>query len=122
MNKSVGIILGVTLLSGAGAPVASAHAFPERSRPRVGATVTKPPHRVRIWFDAGLEPLFCTLRVKNAQGQWVSSGKGNVKPGTHDRLLEVALPPLPPGKYHVFWSVVAVDGHHTEGRYPFRIR
>lgn len=122
MNKRIGIILGVAVLSGAGMPVASAHAFPERSRPRVGATVTKPPHTVRIWFDAGLEPLFCTLRVKNAQGQWVSSGKGHVKPGTHDRLLEVAVPPLPPGKYHVYWSVIAVDGHHTEGRYPFMIR
>lgn len=123
MEKMAAVVtLGVVLLGGASLTRASAHAFPERSRPRVGATVAKAPHEVRIWFDAGLEPLFCTLRVKDAQGQWVNKGKGHVKPGTHDRLLETRVPVLPPGKYHVYWSVIAVDGHHTEGHYPFRVR
>ncbi len=102
--------------------LAYAHAFPERSRPRVGSTLTKPPHLVRIWFDAGLEALFCSLTVKNATGQIVSEGRGHVVAGTHDRLLETQVPPLAPGRYHVYWSVVAVDGHHTEGRYMFRIQ
>jgi methionine-rich copper-binding protein CopC len=37
-------------------------------------------------------------------------------------LLEVGLPPLPPGRYRVFWSVVARDGHRTEGDFPFRVK
>lgn len=102
--------------------LAYAHAFPERSRPRVGATLKKPPHLVRIWFDAGLEALFCSLTVKNAAGRVVSEGRGHVVAGTHDRLLETSVPPLAPGRYHVYWSVVAVDGHHTEGRYMFRVQ
>lgn len=101
--------------------VASAHAFPDRSRPRVGATVKTAPHHVRIWFDAGLEALFCSLLVKNAAGQLVSQGRGHVVSGSHDRLLETTVKPLGPGKYRVYWSVVAVDGHHTEGHYMFRI-
>ena len=29
---------------------------------------------------------------------------------------------LPPGRYQVFWSVVARDGHRTEGSFPFRVK
>ncbi len=76
---------------------------------------------MRIWFDAGLEGIFCHLTVKNAQGVTVSHGRAHVVPHSHDRLLEVAIAPLKPGKYRVYWSVIAVDGHHTEGHYPFRI-
>jgi len=102
--------------------LAQAHAFPERSRPQVGSTLNRSPHRIRIWFDAGLESLFCSLTVKNAAGHIVSQGRGQVMAGSHDRLLETEVPLLTPGKYHVYWSVVAVDGHHTQGHYMFRIR
>lgn len=101
---------------------AFAHAFPDRSRPRVGSTIKTAPHTVRIWFTAGLEPLFCSLLVKNAAGKVVSPGHGHVVSGSHDRLLETTVSSLPAGKYRVYWSVVAVDGHHTEGHYMFRIR
>lgn len=115
-------IIHLSLLVALGLPlVASAHAFPERSRPRVGATLKAAPHQVRIWFDAGLEPLFCSLIVKNAAGQVMSHGRGVVASGTHDRLLETTVNTLPPGKYRVYWSVIAVDGHHTEGHYMFRV-
>ncbi|MHB8252810.1 MAG: copper resistance CopC family protein [Acidiferrobacter sp.] len=112
-----GFLLALSFLQ-----VALAHAFPERSRPRVGSTLKLSPHHVRIWFDAGLESLFCSLTVKNAAGHIVSHGRGKVVAGSHDRLLQTTVSPLAPGKYHVFWSVVAVDGHHTHGRYMFRIR
>jgi hypothetical protein len=41
---------------------------------------------------------------------------------TDRTMLEVSLPPLAPGRYQVFWSVVARDGHRTEGSYPFRVK
>ncbi|MDA8389138.1 MAG: copper resistance protein CopC [Gammaproteobacteria bacterium] len=102
--------------------LAAAHAFPERSRPRVGATLHASPPLVRIWFDAGLEGLFCHLTVKTPAGATVSRGRARVAAHSRDRLLEVAIPPLAPGKYRVDWSVIAVDGHHTEGHYSFRIK
>jgi methionine-rich copper-binding protein CopC len=48
-------------------------------------------------------------------------GDGRVDP-KDPTLLEVSVPPLPPGRYHVFWSVIARDGHRTEGDFPFRIK
>lgn len=100
----------------------AAHVFPDHSEPRVGHALDAPPTTVRIWFDGALEPEFSTLRVVNSAGDRVDNGDAHV--GTTDpRLLEIGLrPSLPAGRYRVFWSVVARDGHRTEGDYAFRIR
>ena len=98
-----------------------AHAFPDHSEPRVGSTLGTPPSEVRIWFDGEIEPVFSTIRVENADKQRVDRGDGRVAP-RDNRVLEVRVPPLPSGKYRVFWSVVARDGHRSEGDFPFRIK
>ena len=100
---------------------ASAHAFPDRSEPRVGASLSTSPANVRVWFDGEVEPVFSTIRVENGDRQRVDNGDGRVSPDDH-RLLLVSVPPLPPGKYRVFWRVVARDGHRTEVDFPFRIK
>ena len=97
-----------------------AHAFPDHSEPRVGHTVD-PPQSVRIWFDGDIEPVFSTIRVEDANKRKVDSGDPRVDPADHT-LLEVNLPTLPSGTYKVFWSVVARDGHRTEGSFPFRVK
>ncbi len=80
-----------------------------------------PPPAVRIWFDGALEPVFSTLRVEDEGKHRVDRGDARVDP-RDSNLLEVTLPPLPSGKYRVFWSVVARDGHRTEGDYSFRVK
>ena len=114
------ITLGSFVLVCLGPWNAWGHAFPQRAEPPVGATVTVPPPRVRIWFDAVLEAAFSCLRVQTASGQRIDQGDGQVNP-TDATLLEVHLPPLPLGTYRVFWSVVARDGHRTEGDYTFTV-
>ena len=105
------------------APVAAwAHAFPDHSDPRVGHTMDVAPASVRIWFDGDIEPVFSTIRVESAGGQRVDKGDGHVD-ATDRTLLETSLQPgLGTGKYRVFWSVIARDGHRTEGDYAFRIK
>ncbi len=100
---------------------ARAHAFPDHSEPQVGAVISISPIRVRIWFDGVLEPLFSTLQVRNTNGQAMDRGDGHVNV-SDQTLLEVSLPPLSPGTYRVFWSVVARDGHRTQGDYTFTLR
>ena len=100
---------------------ARAHAFPEHADPRVGASVGASPPEVRIWFDGEIEPVFSTIRVENENNQRMDHGDGGVSSKDH-RLLAVRIPPLAPGKYRVYWSVVARDGHRTEGDYPFRVK
>lgn len=112
----------VSLLLAAAAPAAWAHAFPRDSSPHVGATVASAPAEVKVWFDGEIEPVFSTLVVTNAAGQTVSAGKGSVDAKDHT-LLETALAPhTPAGAYTVTWSVIANDGHHTEGHFTFTVQ
>lgn len=99
---------------------ALAHAVPDRAEPEVGAVINKSPVHVRIWFDGVLEPLFSTLQVRNTSGEQVDRGDGHVDK-SDPTLLEGSLPPLPPGTYRVFWSVVTRDGHRTQGDYTFTL-
>jgi methionine-rich copper-binding protein CopC len=98
-----------------------AHAFPERSEPRVGATVRIAPTRVQIWFDGDLEPAFSRLTVTDGRGARVDRGDSEIDPQNR-RVLRVNLPPLPPGTYKVRWGVLALDGHRTEGDYMFTLK
>jgi len=98
-----------------------AHAFLNRSDPRAGATVSGPPAQVRVWFDGPIEPVFSTIRVENRDRQRVDRGDGHVSQGDPS-LLEVGLPPVPPGRYRVVWSVIARDGHRKDGDFVFRVQ
>jgi len=101
--------------------LAAAHAFPDHSEPRVGHTVDASPPAIRIWFDGQIEPVFSTMRVENSDRERVDKRDAHVDP-KDETLLEVGVPPLPPGRYRVFWSVVARDGHRTEGDFAFRVK
>jgi len=95
-----------------------AHVFPDHSEPRVGRVLDAPPPAVRVWFDGQIEPAFSTLRVEDAAQHRVDRNDARVE----GNLLEISLPPLPAGRYRVYWSVVARDGHRTEGSFPFRVK
>ncbi len=115
-------VLAGGLLVAALAPASAwAHAFPVKSSPAVGATVSVAPQQVAIWFDADLDGLFSKITVTNQAGQVVSAGTSQVA-ADNPRLLTTGLKALAPGQYWAQWSVVARDGHHTEGRFPFAVK
>ena len=97
---------------------AQAHAFPVRSDPRVGWTVTVSPPKVTIWFDGELEPVFSTITVYNSAKQQMDKGNSRVN-GPDANMLEVDLAPLASGTYHVYWKALAKDTHVTEGDFTF---
>ncbi len=113
---SLALILGVAAFQ----TLARAHAFPVRSDPRVGWTIPVSPKKVTIWFDGELEPAFSTITVYNSTKQQVD--KGNSRVNDRDAsVLEVDLPPLASGTYHVYWKVLAKDTHVTEGDFTFSV-
>ncbi len=115
--KAVGLLLAVLLWGVAGA---GAHAFLDHADPRVGSTVKNPPAQVRLWFTEGLEPAFSAAQVLNEAGQRVDRADSQVD-SSDPALLRVSLPPLTPGTYKVFWRVLSVDSHVTEGDFTFRV-
>jgi methionine-rich copper-binding protein CopC len=97
------------------------HAFPDHSDPKVGSTVSPSPSVVRIWFDSELEPAFSNLMVHSMDGRMVDKRDSRVD-SSDPKLLEVSVPPLPPGTYLVIWNVVARDTHRTQGQFTFTIK
>ena len=113
----VGTILASILLPLGGA---AAHAFLDHAAPSVGSTVRGSPAEVRVWFTEALEPAFSTLRVVDQGGAQVDQGNKAVDPGDRT-LLKVSLRSLAPGSYKVFWRVLSVDAHTTEGSFSFSV-
>lgn len=99
---------------------AFAHAFLDRSDPPVGSEVTSAPHQISLHFTEGVEPVFCSVVMRDAQGVVVPVSKPRTAPGDDHRLL-VDLPDLHPGRYTVTWHVTSVDTHKTEGNFQFTI-
>jgi copper resistance protein C len=116
LTLSLALILGVAAFQ----TLARAHAFPVRSDPRVGWTIPVSPPKVTIWFDGELEPAFSTITVYNSTKQQIDKGNSRVN-GSDASVLEVDLPPLASGTYHVYWKVLAKDTHVTEGDFTFAI-
>jgi len=113
------MLFAVILAAPTGA--ARAHAFPEHQVPGAGAELDNPPGVVIIRFDRAVESAFSTLRVEDAAGKRVDANDSHAVRGRND-TLEVTLKPLVNGRYHVFWTAVARDGHRTQGDYTFTVR
>jgi methionine-rich copper-binding protein CopC len=103
-----------------GLPDAGAHAFLDHAAPAVGSSVHASPPQVKLWFTQELEPAFSTAQVLDAAGKRVDAADANVD-AKDPTLLELSLPPLPPGKYRVTWRVLSVDTHVTEGDFRFDV-
>jgi copper resistance protein C len=98
---------------------AEAHAFLDHASPRVGNTVMSAPKEVVLWFTQKLEPAFSSIEVRNEQGASVTTGKATV---IGDRTqMQVPLRALPKGTYKVFWRVLSVDTHRTQGDFSFHV-
>jgi len=102
------------------APPAFAHAFLERADPPVGSDVATSPRTLTLRFTEGVEPLFSTVEMRDANGAAVAIGKPHTASG-NDRELVVALPDLHKGRYTVTWHVTSVDTHKTEGSFRFSV-
>lgn len=100
---------------------AFAHAHPKERTPDAGATVGADEKQVSIEFDDALEPAFSSLKVTDATGKSVATGKSSVD-ANDKKHMTVALDALKPGVYTVSWVAVAVDGHRTQGRYTFTVK
>jgi hypothetical protein len=101
--------------------LARGHAALVKSTPAQRAVLTRPPDRIRLWFNEPLEPRFARVSVWDEQGQQLD--RQDVLVGPEDRkTLSVGVPELGPGVYTVRYRVLSVDGHVVEGSLRFTVR
>jgi len=101
------------------AATAHAHAYLDHASPLVGSTVKTAPSEVRMWFTQPLEPKFTTAQLRSSSGAVVATG--GVDPADPKQIV-IHVNALPPGSYKVFWKVLSVDTHRTEGSFAFEVR
>jgi copper transport protein len=111
----------VLLASAVLASSAFAHAELLSSKPRNGQTLERPPARVLLTFDEGIDTEFVQLRVKDAAGRSASRGEP-FHPAGREELVAIRLRPELEGAYVARYRVISEDGHPVEKRTRFRVR
>ena len=99
--------------------IAHAHAYLDHASPLVGSTVKTSPSEVRLWFTQPLEPKFTSAQLRSGGGAVVASGGVDV---ANPKQIVIRVNGLPAGSYKVFWKVLSVDAHHTEGSFGFEVK
>ena len=104
-------------------PNASAHTVLIASDPVANSTIAQLPEQVTLTFA---EPLIVigkksinTIRVVDPMGSTISTSTNTVKGATLSNVLSPSM--VMPGKFHVFFRVVAQDGHLVNGDFYFSI-
>jgi copper transport protein len=111
----------VALLLFSSAQPVFAHSELTNSTPQANAHLNRAPAQVELTFSEAIDPNFSRIDVLNSQGVRVDNADNRVDPADPTRLT-VSLRSLPDGVYTVSWRALsAVDGHLTEGSFPFSI-
>jgi copper resistance protein C len=101
--------------------VAFAHARPESSTPAPDSTVKEAPTTVTIIFGEELKPDGSNIRVFDATGAEVSTGKATVDPNDLKKM-SVEMKGNDSEEYVVLWnSVSADDGDPAAGSFSFNV-
>lgn len=104
----------------AGSARAYGHAFLDHAEPGVGAVLASAPAKIVLYFDSALESSFSGFLLQDAGGREVA--RSGPQDEAEPTRLSLTSPPLAAGTYRVLWSVVARDGHQTEGDFTFTLR
>ena len=102
--------------------VAAAHAYPVKSVPANGDSLSTAPQTVTIWFSETVAANQSDIAVFNSDFNQVDSKDSHLAPTDNSQLL-VSLPAsLPNGTYTVRWSAASsMDGHRTTGAFVFAV-
>jgi len=112
--------IGILAVAVVGLP-ASAHAYLAEADPPIGSVVSEPPARLRLAFTETIEPKLSTFVLYDAEGTQLAELSASVDEEGH--RVTLSLPGrLEPGTYTLVWRVLSsVDGHVTQGIYPFGV-
>jgi len=98
-----------------------AHAILLESSPADGALLSEAPSHASLRFSSKLETLLCRVTLISADGHQTVLQVEPSQPDASPGQLHIRLPRLPPGAYILRFTVLATDGHATEGVVRFRI-
>ncbi|HSV70990.1 MAG TPA: copper resistance CopC family protein [Methylibium sp.] len=108
-------------MSAAASAGVHAHSYLAGSEPPANATVAQLPPEVRLRFSESLEPAFISIVAQRDDTPLEPQPTPVL--GEDGKTVRLRLPPGDAaGRYSVMWSIVAKDGHRTQGRIDFRVK
>ncbi len=97
-----------------------AHAIVVESNPPEGAVLKQAPVRIQLRFNVKIEKALTRVTLTKGDQRAIALPRADFNQGAPERL-EVPLPRLEPGNYILRYSVLAADGHATQGVLRFSI-
>ncbi len=117
----VGLLIPLFALALGGVGSARAHAALLQAQPAAGSVLAESPSVVALEFTEALDAGATAVELRDAQGQIVVAGPGEIDPAD-PRRWRLSLSPLPDGAYSAVWQArSAVDGHITRGTVAFAV-
>ena len=120
MKKKLSAVALVLFFFLNGRGLAFAHAVVVESSPREGAVLKQAPGRIQLRFNVKIEKALTRVTLTKGDKQAIALPQVDFNRGAPERL-EVPLPRLEPGNYILHYSVLAADGHATQGVLRFSI-
>ncbi|MBC7415316.1 MAG: copper homeostasis periplasmic binding protein CopC [Herminiimonas sp.] len=121
MNTYRNLFAFLLTMAALGQAPAWAHAALASADPASNAVLATSPTAITLHFNEKLEGAFSAIKVVDAAGRPLPTGKAVVDVAD-PKILHVSVPPLATGKYSVRWIAIGHDGHRRTGDYSFSVK
>ena len=92
-----------------------AHAYMELTSPKAEEVLTESPTGVWVQYSEPIDTNLSQLRLENEAGEVIAAEQYSVD----NSSITLRLPPLDNGVYYVYWQILALDTHVTDGSFRF---
>jgi copper transport protein len=99
-----------------------AHSVLQKTYPRVGESLDKPPAKMELWFEDPVVIHSESIKVRNDKGEEVQKGKPFVDSRDKGHMIVFLDDNLPFGVYIVRFHVIALDGYVIRDSFQFTIK
>jgi len=121
MRSFHGLVVWGLLAALAPAAPAWSHALLVKSSPASGASLSKAPPEIRVWFSEELKGKGSTLLLYDSHQKLIASGGIDPAVAKHD-VMRIAAPHLANGAYLVKWHAISADDNEPkDGSFKFSI-
>jgi methionine-rich copper-binding protein CopC len=120
-------VAGMVLLAGTSSRAAAMranwfHVTLVKSDPKLNDTLSASPKAISLWFSESIQAGATAVRLTNADGKVMPTGKITVAPAAKSPAVAVLTNALKPGRYALAWHTMAEDGHPAKGEFSFVVR
>ncbi len=117
MDKWLSLTLLILIATLCIPQIVGAHAYLDRSIPVQESGLEESPREIRVKFTEPIDTNVSKLTLKTENGELIEAEQYSEE----NIWLVLDIPQLQDGIYHVYWQVLALDTHITDGSFRFSV-